>query len=126
MSENSLRKHINGKIIQTVNSNSNSSRIHPNMENGRNNTLNVDSDSNSSENYQYDQKTTSQRKMNQRMSKLQNEMSEIKTLLPALTQQVIPRLGEGTASRASSSRTQKSIDNNLEIFAHFLRFLQIE
>ena len=39
--------------------------------------------------------------MNQQISKLQDEMNEIKTLLSTLTEQVIPRLEEGTASRAS-------------------------
>ena len=38
------------------------------------------------------------------ISQLQNEMTEVKTLLASLTQQVIPQLEEGNARRASTSR----------------------
>ena len=44
--------------------------------------------------------------------KLQAEMSEIKTPLATLTQQVISRTEKGNAQRASSSRTQERIDKH--------------
>ena len=65
---------------------------------------NTDSDSNSSETHRNDQNIPSQAAVNQQISQLHNEMSVIRSLLATLTQQVFPRLEEGSALRASISR----------------------
>ena len=57
------------------------------MENTQNSSSNSESDHNSSENHQ-DEQTESQAETNRQIAKLQSEMSEIKSLLATLWQQV--------------------------------------
>ena len=66
----------------------------------QNNILNTAFDSFSSESHYDGQNNPSQVETNQQISKLQDEMNQFKTILIALTQQVIPRSEEGDASRA--------------------------
>ena len=91
MGKNSPRKLRSGKIIENVYAEPISTKIHLNMEHGQNPISNSNSDSNPSEIHPNDHILLSGIEVNLQISQLQNEMSESKTFLATLTQQVIPR-----------------------------------
>ena len=86
-----------------------------NLSSQQTNAANVDSESNSSETHREENNSSSQIEMNLQIekAKARAEMNGIETLLATLTRQVISRPEEGSALRASSSRTQGRVDNGI-------------